>query len=82
LPTCQRAFGPDFLAGGLLGDLAAVDFLFFDCGALLAGFAATDFLGAALLFAVAFCVVGVLAFGLVAFAAERPDLTLAAPGDR
>ncbi len=88
LPTCQRAFGPDFLAGDLLGDLAAVAFLFFDFGAILAGIAATDFSGAAFGFVVAFFdvavfVVGVLAFALVgAFAAELPALTLAAPGDR
>jgi len=83
LPTCQRAFGPDFLAGGFRGELAAAAFLLFDFGAIWAGLIATDFLGAALVFDVAFFVVGVLAFALVgAFAAERPGLTLAAPGDR
>jgi len=136
LPTCQRAFGLDFLAGGLLGELAEAAFLLFDFDAILAGIVATDFLGAAFVFAVAFfavdflvaafvfavaffavdflvaafvfavaffavaflgaafvfavaffavafLVAGVLAFALVgAFAAERPGLTLAAPGDR
>ncbi len=89
LPTCQRALGPDFLAGGLLGELAEeAAFLLFDFDPILAGIVATDFLGAAFVFAVAFfavafLVAGVLAFALVgAFAAERPGLTLAAPGDR
>ena len=83
LPTCQRAFGPDFLAGGLLGDLAAAAFLLFDLGAFLAGVVVTDFLGAAFVFAADFLVIGGLAFALVgAFAAERPGVTLAAPGDR
>lgn len=83
LPTCQRAFGPDFLVGGLLGDLAVAAFLLFDFGAFLAGVRATDFLGSAFLLAATFLVVGGLAFALVgAFAAERPGLTLAALRDR
>ncbi len=86
LPTCQRAFGPDFLAGDffLLGDLATAAFLLLDFDALLAGVEATDFLGPAfffegVFFAVAFLVVGVLAFAFAGdFAAARPGLTLAA----
>ncbi len=95
-PTCQRAFGPDRLAGDffLLGDLAAAAFVLLDFDALFAGVGATDLLGTAfsfegLFFAVAFLAVGVVAFAFAgALTAVRPGLilaafaVLAAPDDR